>query len=565
MKTKTSQQGPVVNYIFEYYQKIKDGTLTAGRWIVSLYEILIKGLEDKAFYFDAKKAKRAIRFIEAFCHHCEGRDDLIKLELWQKACVSAIFGIIDENGARQFREVFLLIARKNGKSLLAAAIAAYMTYADGEYGARVFCVAPKLDQAEQVYNAFYETIKKEPELMELTKKRKSDIYVESTASTVKKIAFNAKKSDGFNPSLVVCDEIAAWPGDSGVKQYEVMKSGMGARRQPLLLSITTAGYINDGAYDELFTRATAFLNGGSRERRLLPFLYQIDDPERWNDINELAKSNPNLGVSVTVDYLLEEIAIAEQSLPKKTEFLVKYCNIKQNSAQAWLAAADVRQARGEEITREMFRGSYCVGGVDLSQTTDLTSACLVIENGGRLFVIWHFWLPSEKLEEAKARDQMPYDKYIERGWLSLCGDNFVDYRAVFDWFIETVKKYKLMPLEVGYDRYSSQYLVQELEGAGFHCDDVFQGFNLSPVIKETEGLLKDGRLKIGDNDLAAAHLLDTAVESDNRNNRQRIKKVNTQVHIDGTAALLCALTVRQKWHKEYATQLANKKRETINY
>lgn len=564
-KSKRSQQGPVVNYIFEYYQKIKDGTLTAGRWIVNLYGLLVKGLEDKEFYFDAKKARRAIRFIETFCHHCEGRDDLIVLELWQKACVSAIFGIVDETGARQFREVFLLIARKNGKSLLAAAIAAYMTYADGEYGARVYCVAPKLDQAEQVYNAFYETIKKEPELLELTKKRKTDIYVESSASTVKKIAFNAKKSDGFNPSLVVCDEIAAWPGDAGVKQYEVMKSGMGARRQPLLLSITTAGYINDGAYDELFTRATAFLNGGSKERRLLPFLYQIDDPENWNDINELAKSNPNLGVSVTVDYLLEEIAIAEQSLPKKTEFLVKYCNIKQNSAQAWLAAEDIRRARGGPVTREMFKGSYCVGGFDLSQTTDLTSACLVIENAGRLFVVWHFWLPSERFEEAKTRDQMPYDKYVEHGWLTLCGDNFVDYKAVFEWFRECVKAYKLMPLQIGYDRYSSQYLVQELEVAGFHCDDVYQGFNLSPVIKEAEGLIRDGKLRIGDNDLAAAHLLDTAVESDNRNNRQRIKKVNTQCHIDGTAALLCALTVRQKWHKEYAAQLANSKREPLSY
>lgn len=555
----------MVNYIFEYYQKIKDGTEPAGRWIKSLYGLLVQGLENKDFYFDAKKARRAIKFIETFCHHCEGRDDLIKLELWQKACVSAIFGIVDESGARQFREVFIIVARKNGKSLLAAAIAAYMTYADGEYGARVYCVAPKLDQAEQVFNAFFETIKKEPELMALTKKRKTDIYVETSASTVKKIAFNAKKSDGFNPSLVICDEVAAWPGDAGVKQYEVMKSGMGARRQPLLLSITTAGYINDGAYDELYTRATAFLNGGSRERRLLPFLYVIDNVEKWNDINELAKSNPNLGVSVTVDYLLEEIAIAEQSLPKKVEFLVKYCNVKQNSAAAWLEAQDVRKVRGAPITRDLFVGSYCVGGFDLSQTTDLTSACLVIENAGRLFCIWHFWLPSEKFEEAKARDQMPYDKYVERGWLSLCGDNFVDYHAVFEWFRETVKAYKLMPLQIGYDRYSSQYLVQDLTGAGFHCDDVYQGFNLSPVIKEAEGLIKDGKLRIGDNDLAAAHLLDTAVENDNRNNRQRIRKVNNQVHIDGTAALLCALTVRQKWHKEIGAQLANGKRDAVNY
>jgi phage terminase large subunit-like protein len=565
MTAKTKKPEAAVNYILEYYQKLKNGTETAGRWVLAAYEMLVKGLQAKEFFFDAKKARRAIRFIENFCHHCEGRDDLLKLELWQKAAVSAIFGIVDASGLRQFREVFIVIARKNGKSLLAAAIAAYMTYADGEYGARVFCVAPKLDQAEQVYNAFYETIKKEPELMQLTKKRKTDVYIEGTASTVKKIAFNAKKSDGFNPSLVICDEVAAWQGDAGLKQYEVLKSGMGARRQPLLLSISTAGYVNDGAYDELYTRSTAVLNGGSKERRLLPLLYVIDDVEKWNDINELAKSNPNLGVSVTVDYLLEEIAIAEQSLPKKTEFLVKYCNIKQNSAQAWLSASDVKRVRGPAIKPEMFRGHYCVGGIDLSQTTDLTSACLVIERGGRLFAIWHFWMPAEKLEESKARDQVPYDKYIERGWLTLAGDNFVDYKAVFEWFRSAVKNYKLMPLQIGYDRYSSQYLVQDLQAAGFHCDDVYQGFNLSGVIKEAEGLIKDECLMVGDNELAVAHLLDTAVEADNRNNRLRIKKVNTQVHIDGTAALLCALTVRQKWHKEYAAQLANAKHGAIDY
>jgi phage terminase large subunit-like protein len=174
-------------------------------------------------------------------------------------------------------------------------------------------------------------------------------------------------------------------------------------------------------------------------------------------------------------------------------------------------------------------------------------------------------MPAEKLEESKARDQVPYDKYIERGWLTLAGDNFVDYKAVFEWFRSAVKNYKLMPLQIGYDRYSSQYLVQDLQAAGFHCDDVYQGFNLSGVIKEAEGLIKDECLMVGDNELAVAHLLDTAVEADNRNNRLRIKKVNTQVHIDGTAALLCALTVRQKWHKEYAAQLANAKHGAIDY
>lgn len=557
----------MTNYILTYYQQITDGSVTVGRWVRLLYERIIKGLENKSFFYDPKKAAKAITFIERFCRHHEGAlgGQHIVLELWQKALLSLIFGIVDDRGFRQFTEVLLTMGRKNGKTLLASAIATFEAYADGEYGARVYMAAPKLQQATICYDQCYQTIKKEPELEQLAKKRRTDIYIEATNSSIAPLAFSEKKSDGLNVSCAILDELASWRGASGLRFYEVIKSSVGARKQPLILGITTSGYENDGVYDELVLRGTRFLSGDSREEHFLPVLYMIDDAEKWNDINELQKANPNLNVSVSAKYLLDELAIAEDSISKKGEFITKYACLKQNSAAAWLEAEDVRRARGGQIIREMFKGSYCVGGIDLSQTTDLTSACIVVENDKRLFVIWHFWLPSEKFEEAKTRDQMPYDKYIERGWLTLCGDNFVDYKAVFEWFRETVKAYKLMPLQIGYDRYSSQYLVQDLEGAGFHCDDVYQGFNLSPVIKEAEGLIKDGRLKIGDNDLAAAHLLDTAVECDNRNNRQRIKKVNNTVHIDGTAALLCALTVRQKWHKEYAAQLANTKRERVNY
>ena len=230
----------MLNYILAYYQAIQNGSEVAGKWVRLMYEYVVKGLQSQSFFFDQKKANKAIRFIETFCHHCEGRDDLLKLELWQKAFVSVVFGVVGADGFRQFREVVLIIARKNGKSLFAAAIIAYCIYLDGEYGAKVYCVAPKLDQAEIVYSAFWQTIQKEPELSTMIKRRKSDYYIADTNSSVKKIAFNAKKSDGFNPSLTVCDEIASWPGQAGLKQYEVMKSALGARKQPIILSISTS-------------------------------------------------------------------------------------------------------------------------------------------------------------------------------------------------------------------------------------------------------------------------------------------------------------------------------------
>lgn len=545
------------NYLLAYYQAIQNGSVVVGRWVRMFYEYIVKGLQEQSFFFDQKKANRAIRFIETFCHHCEGRDDLLRLELWQKAAVSVIFGVVGADGLRQFREVVIVVARKNGKTLWAAAIIAYCVFLDGEYGAKVFCVAPKLDQADLVYSAFWQSIAKEPELAALIRPRKSDYYIESTNSSVKKLAFNAKKADGFNPHLTVCDEIASWPGDNGLKQYEVMKSALGARKQPLLLSISTSGYVNEGIYDELMKRSTRFLLGDSRERRLAPFLYMIDDIQKWNDINELRKSNPNLGVSVSVDYLLEEIAVSEGSLSKKAEFLTKYCNVKQNSSQAWLDAQDVDKAGGPALSLEDFRGCYCVGGIDLSRTTDLTACTIIIEREGRLYVFARFFLPAERIEEATARDGLPYAAYVQRGILLPSGDNFVDYHDCLSWFVSLVEQYEIYPLKIGYDRYTAQYLVQDMKQYGFHMDDVWQGYNLTPVIRETEGLMRDGAFCIGDNDLMKVHLLDTALKTEAESGRSKPVKMSATAHIDGAAALLDAMTVRQKYYAEIGEQLKN--------
>ena len=370
-------------------------------------------------------------------------------------------------------------------------------------------------------------------------------------------AFSAKKSDGFNPSLAICDEIAAWEGDKGLKQYEVMKSAMGARPEGLLLSCTTSGYINDSIYDELVKRSTRFLLGDSKEKKLLPFLYMIDDADKWNDINELRKSNPNLGVSVSVDYMLEEIAVAEGSLSKKSEFITKYACLKQNSSMALLSQKTVELAGGPALNLEDFRNSYCVGGIDLSQTRDLTSCCIVVEKSGELYVFSHFFLPTDKIDEATQRDGVPYNIYIQRGLLTPSGDNFVDYNDCFAWFRHLVEDLQIYPLQIGYDRWSAQQLVAAMKQYGFHMDDCWQGENLYPVIQETHGLLEDGKIHIGDNDLLKIHMLNSAVKMSTERGRGRLVKVTPSVHIDGFAALIDAMCVRQKWYSEIGEQLKN--------
>ena len=551
----------MTNYILEYYQGIKDGSETVGKYIRQWYEYLIKGLKKKTFYFDQKKANRAIKFIETFCHHHEGElaPNLIELELWQKAFVSVIFGIVDKKGVRQFREVVLVVGRKNGKSLISSAISEYMSFLDGEYGARIYFCAPKLDQARICYDALYQMLIQEEELSERAKKRRTDIYIESTNTTIQPLAFNAKKSDGLNPHLVVCDEFGAWQGDPGLKQYEVLKSALGARKQPMILSISTANYV-EGVYDELLKRATSVLNGTSNEKRLAPFIYQIDDVTKWSDINELKKSMPNLNVSVSVDYMLEEIAIAESSLSKKAEFLTKYCNIKQNSSIAWLDAQVIENTYGKQLHLEDFRNCYAVMGLDLSRTTDLTCATLLIEKNGIINVFARFYLPANKIEEATQRDGLPYNIYIQRGFLYPSGDNFIDYNDCFAWARELIEKYKIYVLMVGYDRYSSQYLINDMKEYGFHVDDVFQGENLTPVIRETEGLMKDKKINIGDNDLLKIHFYNSALKINSETERCKLIKVEKRAHIDGMASFLDGMTVRQKHWDELGRQLANERR-----
>ena len=547
--------------IYEYYQKIKSGEIKVGKWIHKIYDILIDGLEQGKWFYDEKKADKCVRFIETFVHHSKGRSDLLTLELWQKAIICAIFGIVREDGRRQFREVILIVARKNGKSLFASAIMACMAFIDKEFGADLYCLAPKLDQANIVFDNFYKSISYEQDLMAISKKRRTDIYIEMSNTTIKPIAFNDKKSDGLNPHCVICDEIASWQGQNGLRMYEVMKSALGARTQPLIFSISTSGYQNDSIYDELIMRATSYLQGSSEETQILPFLYMIDDVEQWDSMDELEKANPNLGVSVSKEYLQEEIRIAKGSLSKRAEFITKYCNIKQNSSQAWLEYQVVDKASKKEFTLNDFRECYAVGGIDLSQTTDLTCASIVVEKGGEEYVFSQFFMPKNRLQDLIELDKVPYDIYVKQGYITLSGENYVDYKDVKAWFDMLRKEYKIMPVRIGYDRYSAQYLVDEMSQKGYNMDDVYQGWNMAPEIRYFGGKLKDGRIHIGKNNLLKSHLLNVALKYENDNQRFKPVKMRPSDHIDGFVSVIDALIVKAKYYKEIKFLIRNERRK----
>ena len=537
-----------------------------------LYEVIRQGIANGRWFYNERLALNAIAFIERYCHHYKGKlaPRRIKLDLWERAAISLIFGIVDASGKRQFTEVIWIIGRKQGKTLLAAAIATYMAYAAGEYGSELYMLAPKIDQSDLVYSAVEFNVRAEPELNAITKSTKyRGLMIQETNTTIKKLAFSSKKSDGYNPMFFVADEVAAWPGVNGLRQWEVMVSGTGAREEPLGMAISSGGYENEGLFDELMKRGTGFLLGNSREQHILPIIYMIDDPEKWDDLTELQKSLPGLGISVSEEFIRKEIDVAHESASKLTEFKVKYTNLKQNLSTCWLRAEDINKAFGHHMSLEELRGHYCVGGIDLSQSVDLTSACIVTEVDGVLWVHSHFWLPNKRLEEATRRDNIPYEIYIRKGFLSLSGEEFINNDDVLMWFMDLVKTYKIYPLMVGYDRWSAQDLVHKLNQKSFHTDSVTQGFNLSSVEDILEGMLREGRIRdMDDNDLLKIHLADAAQQMESNaeqaHPRKKLVKISKNAHVDGCAALLDAMAMRQfKW-AELGTRLTNENKRVRN-
>ena len=557
------------NAITAYWEEMQTGGAVVGKWIRQLYDVIIKGIAEGRWKYDERLADNAIRFVERFCHHYKGvlAPRRITLSLWQRAAISLIFGIVDETGKRQFREVFWVVGRKQGKTLLAAAIATYMSYAAGEYGSEIYFLAPKLDQADLCYSALEFNVHAEPELDAITRSTKyRGLMIQETNTMVKKLAFTSKKSDGYSPMCFVADEVAAWPGGNGIRQWEVMVSGTGAREEPLGMAISSGGYENEGLFDELMKRSTAFLMGNSREQHILPIIYMVDDPEKWNDLEELKKALPGLGESVSEEFIRKEIATAEESIPKAIEVKVKYANLKQSMSTCWLRAEDINKAFGHRKGLEELKNHYCVAGLDLSQSVDLTSACIVTEIDGVLWVHSHFWLPNKRLEEATRRDNIPYEIYIRRGFLSLSGEEFINNDDLLLWFMELVKTWKIYPLMIGVDRWSATELMQKLEKKHFHVDTVTQGYNLSSVSDTFEGMLREGRIRdMDDNDLLKIHFADAAQQmesnTENAHPRKKLVKISKNAHVDGVAALLDAMAMRQFNWAKLGLRLENKRKE----
>lgn len=547
-----------MNYITAYNSLIQSGEIVASRRVKQVYARLAAATADTSgqYIFDEARASRPIAFIERFCKHSKGEwaGQSISLELFQKAYIQALYGFIDrDTGCRQYRESFFLVGRKNGKSTLLAGLALYMLTSDGEGGAEVYSTATKYAQARLLFDEAHNMIKQSPALARHFRKRKSDLYYEPAMSKFQPLARNSDTLDGLNASFVIMDEL------HGVKDrnlYEVMRQSQSARRQPLMIMITTAGTVRECIFDDMYTYAANVADGVIADLHFLPILYELDDRSEWTDPAAWIKANPALGAIKKPDDLTAKVERAKQNRNELSGVLCKEFNVRETVKTAWLSFDDINNEQTFDL--EQFRGAYCIGGVDLSITTDLTCASLLFMKRGddRKYIVQMYWLPADRLQERVQQDKIPYDKWFDRGLLRLCAGNSINYSDVTQWFVETVKQYDLFPAWVYYDSYSARYFVEEMQMQGFNMVRCIQGAKTLSLPMQMLGAdLQAHKVICNNNPVLKWCLTNTGVQTDRNGNIVPIKNQSPKQRIDGTAALLDCYVGLYEHYTEYTTAI----------
>lgn len=549
-----------MNYVREYYSEIEKKNIVVCEEIRSLYKRLVEEMDCKddsfPFYFDEAVGNHAIEFIETFCKHYQGEHagEVVKLELFQKAFIQSLFGWLEKKtDNRRFREYFFEVARKHGKSFLSACIAVYMLVADGEDGAEVYSAATKLDQAKIIYNAAKNVIDQSKELSALVKSTREGLYFKMTRSLMKPLPNESKSLDGLNIHFAALDEIHE---QKDRNMYDVLRQGMKARRQPLIGCITTSGFRREGLYDNLHDYAVDVAKGIKKDDRMLPVVYKLDDIDEWRNPKMWIKANPGIGTIKSYVQLADDVERAKQDASYLPTLLVKDFDMKQSEQSAWMPLESIINETVSDM--EYLKHSYAIGGCDLSATTDLTCATLLIRkpNDENVYVLQHYFLPQgrvDKLEFTQSKEA-PYKLWAEQGWLTINEGASVDYSNVTKWFVRMVTEFDIRPLWICYDRALSGYWVPEMEEYGFEMEKTAQGpFTWSQPMKEMGGAFTDHVVVYQNNPILRWCLANTAKKSTNQDGIESIQPVKIQQNrrIDGMVSLLNAWVGYVKHYGEY--------------
>lgn len=557
-----------MTYIEEYYEWIKEHPNRVGKKVKTMYEKLVKDLktpkqvsffnkatgenETHVYVFDEKKSLRCINFCERYCKQSKGKwnGKPLKLQLFQKAFLQALFGFVDKDtGFRKYRKAILFVARKNGKSVLASAIATYMLTADYEGGAEIYSVATKRDQSKIVWDEAKRMIKKSPALSKSIRCLVGGIYYDKADAVFRALASDSNSLDGLNAHLVVADETHAWKDKN---LLDVMFDSMSAREQPLLLETSTMGTIRENVFDIEYNYAAQVIDGTIPDETLLPIIYELDDEKEWTNEECWFKANPALNAIKSMKDLRDKVERAKNNPIELVNLLCKDFNIRQNSINAWLSFDELNN---EAIYNE-WKSCYCIGGCDLSSTVDLTAATIMGVVKGKIYVKQMYWIPTNALEKKVIEDKIPYDKWLKSGYLRLSGENKIDYHDITKWFIEQVEQNDLRPLWVGYDSWNAQFWCDEMKENGFDMIEVRQGFKTeSSPLKQMKADLMDKKINYNNNPITKWNLSNAAIKTDDNENIM-LSKEKARQRIDGVASLMDAYVIYVNKQQEYLNYIS---------
>ena len=560
----------IKNPVVEYSRRIESGEERTSHKAAIMYkyqaERILHPDEGAEFFYSPKRADHAIAFIEHYCRHSKGSagGKPFILELWQRALVAVMFGFIDDSGLRQYQEALLIVAKKNGKSTLAAAIGLYMMVADGEAGSEVYAVATKKDQAKIIWNEASRMVKKSGALHYTRENQRGVIHTkvaELTAdyndSVFKPLGRDSDTQDGLNIHCGLLDEIHAW-SPAMRSMYTIVTDGVTARDQPLILETTTAGTVREGIYDELYDRAERKINAleegsGEIDERFFPVVYELNSRETWRDPEHWKEANPGLGTIKKRKQLADKVKRAEANPKAVRNLLTKEFNIPETGSESWLDFADLDNKATFDV--EELRPRYGIGGTDLSSTTDLTAAVVIFRVPGDpiLYTLSMFWMPEENVEKREQEDQIPYSLWIKQGYMRTCAGNHVDDSDVTAWFREIQEQNDCYIFRVGFDSWSAQRWVKDMtESFGDIMTPVQQTMKiLSAPMQQLAADLSSKLVNYNNNPVMKWCLANTGVVKDKNGNQKPVKTTNTRKRIDGTAALLDAFVVYQDYMAEY--------------
>ncbi|MBQ8298658.1 MAG: terminase large subunit [Clostridia bacterium] len=560
-----------MTYIEEYYNFLLDNPEKACHKVLTVYKKLVEDIknpkqvsffnkitesnETHTFIFNEKRGNKPIEFIERFCKHSKGKwaGRPVELELFQKAFIQALFGFIDKDtGIRKYKKGALFIGRKNGKSTMDSGLANYMLTKDGEGGAEVYSVATKKDQAKVVWDECKRMIKKSPALNKRIRCLVGGIFYDETESFLKALASDSNSLDGLNAHFVVADEVHAWKDKN---LLDVMYDSMSAREQPMLLETSTMGTIRESVFDNEYEYFSEIIKGYEGlsdivDETVLPVIYELDSPDEWQDERKWYKANPGLGTIKKIKDLRDKVNRAKNNPNELLNLLCKDFNIRQNGQDKWLSY----EIANNEAVYEMkdIQDTYAVAGVDLSSTTDLTCATILIFKNGIKYVLQQYFIAEANLQKKIQDDKIPYDIWEKKGLVTLCEGAKINYTDVTEWFNRMHNDYEISAMYVGYDPWNSQYWVEEMKAYGYNMIEIRQGAKtMSNPMKELYADLSEKKVNYNNNPILKWCLTNTSVKRDENDNIRPVKGHQQRARIDGTVSLIIAYCVLAEKYTDY--------------